>query len=49
MRYCMNDWLPVPAVLRHLDGRSVRGVVLLIVVVVGVAGYGLARLLLAEG
>ena len=38
---------PVPAWMRHLDGRTVRGVVLALLVLAAL-GYGLARLLLAE-
>lgn len=37
--------VPVPPVLRHLDGVTVRGLLLAVVLVAGV-GYGLARWLL---
>jgi len=35
--YYMNNWLPVPAVLRHLDGRTWRGLLLALLVLIGVA------------
>jgi len=38
---------PVPPILRHLDGRSVRGVALALLVL-GIGTYALGRLLLAR-
>jgi hypothetical protein len=43
--YYMNNWLPVPAVLRHLDGVTVRGLALALLAAVGVA-LVLARVVL---
>jgi len=47
--YYMNNWLPVPPILRHLDGRSVLGVALALLLALVVGAYALARLLLAGG
>jgi hypothetical protein len=44
-RYVMNNWLPVPSVLRHLDGRTWRGVALALLALAAVGYYGLARLI----
>jgi hypothetical protein len=45
--YYMDGWpWPVPSVLRHLDGRTWRGVALALLALAAV-GYGLARVALA--
>jgi len=38
--YYMNNWLPVPPILRHLDGRTWRGILLALLLLVGGAWAG---------
>lgn len=48
VRYCMNNWLFVPAWARHLDGWSVRGVMTLVTLAlacIGAGAWALARLI----
>jgi len=40
VRYCMNGWLFVPAWMRHLDGWSVRVVVILAGLALAFIGAG---------